>query len=76
MKAGTLARIHPAWEIDLVCAVPLHRARERERGFDQAEIQARSMDVALPAPAKEIADAGLKAGVDSTLDAGPLGRRC
>ena len=43
VMADTLARIHPAWGIDLVCAVPLHRSRERERGFDQAELLARSL---------------------------------
>ncbi len=43
VMADTLARIQPAWEIDLVCAVPLHRSRERERGFDQAELLARSL---------------------------------
>lgn len=49
--AGAAARAVPLhWRIDAVVAVPLHRSRERRRGFNQAQIAARvvARDLDLP----------------------------
>lgn len=49
--AGAAARAVPLhWRIDAVTPVPLHRARERRRGFNQAEIAARVVARDLDVP--------------------------
>lgn len=41
---------HAGWRPDLVCAVPLHAGRRRERGFNQAELLAREAARRLGVP--------------------------
>jgi ComF family protein len=49
--AGAAARAVPLhWRIDAVVPVPLHRSRERRRGFNQAEIAARVVARHLDVP--------------------------
>lgn len=38
------------WRPDVVCHVPLHAARRRQRGFDQAQLLARSLATGLGRP--------------------------
>ena len=40
----------PAWAVDAVVPVPLHRGRQRRRGFNQAELLARAVAVRLGLP--------------------------
>jgi len=49
--AATLARGVPlAWQVNVVCAVPLHPSRVAERGFNQAELLGRALAGALGCP--------------------------
>jgi len=43
-------RAIPFSEVDLVCSVPLHPSRQRQRGFNQAELLARPLSEALAKP--------------------------
>ena len=42
--------VPPAWAVDAVVPVPLHRGRQRRRGFNQAELLARAVAVRLGLP--------------------------
>ena len=42
--------VAPAWRLEAVTALPLHAARRRLRGFDQAELLARAVAAALDVP--------------------------
>jgi ComF family protein len=48
------AVVPDAWRVDLVLPVPLHRRRQRRRGFNQAELAARAVAVALGLPIAEL----------------------
>ncbi|MFC4638574.1 ComF family protein [Deinococcus hohokamensis] len=48
---SALARgVPPAWEVRAVVPVPLHAARQRQRGFNQAELLARAVASELGVP--------------------------
>ena len=51
---------------DIVVPVPLHRARERERGFNQAELIAREVAKRLGLPFKPVLSCALKPVLTST----------
>src|SRR5262249_27411068 len=48
--AEEMARARDRLRVDLVTEVPLHPARERERGFNQAALLARALAVCIGAP--------------------------
>jgi ComF family protein len=50
LLARTLRRDHPDWSADLIVPVPLHRVRERERGYNQAALIARQLGRMLAWP--------------------------
>jgi ComF family protein len=72
--AGELARVIPPGAFELVLAVPLHRVRRRERGYDQAALLAESLGAAIAVPWLNGVLARTRATrPQTTLDAG--GRR-
>jgi len=42
--------VPPAWDIDAVVPVPLHRRRERQRGYNQAALLAKTVAAHIDAP--------------------------
>jgi len=48
--AGQLKATGPDWRFDVICCVPLHKSRLRERGFNQCELIAREMSAQLDIP--------------------------
>jgi ComF family protein len=53
MMAGRLSRSDRYRQADLALAVPLHEARKRERGYNQAQLLAEQLGKALGIPAPE-----------------------
>ncbi len=51
--AGSAAGLDPA-SVDLVCAVPLHPSRRRERGFNQSELLAEYVAAAIGRPRRAL----------------------
>lgn len=58
------------WGVRAVCAVPLHAARLRERGFNQAELLGRAVAVRLGVPYLELLSRERATGRQATRRAG------
>lgn len=63
------ATVPEAWRVDLVVPVPLHRGRERRRGFNQARLAAQHVAVALSLtpsePLQRVAERAPQASLDA-----------
>ena len=67
--------VAPAWRIEAVTAVPLHAARRRRRGFDQAELRARAVARALDVPLRtDLVQRVRTTEAQATLDAAQRAR--
>jgi ComF family protein len=53
LSDGSAAALNPD-SIDVVCAVPLHEARRRERGFNQSELLAEAVAEAIGRPLRRL----------------------
>ena len=58
------------WRVHLVCAVPLHASRRRERGYNQAELVAKEAARCLGKPYKSLLKRTRATGQQARLEAG------
>lgn len=58
------------WQVGAICAVPLHAARLRERGFNQAELLGRAVAARLGVPYLELLSRERATGRQATRRAG------
>ena len=67
--------VAPAWRLEAVAALPLHAARRRRRGFDQAELLARAVATALDVPLRtDLLRRARTTEAQATLDAAQRAR--
>jgi ComF family protein len=52
LAAAAIEAIPPNWQFEAVVPVPLHRSRERERGYNQATLVAKAIASRLGVPAR------------------------
>jgi ComF family protein len=53
LRDGPASDLHPE-TVDVVCAVPLHESRRRERGFNQSEVLAEAVGEAIGKPLRPL----------------------
>lgn len=60
---------HNGWRLDVICPVPLHRSRQRTRGYNQAALLGKHLAKSLQLPYRELLKRSVPTQPQAGLDA-------